>query len=414
MTESYNSFMVYSLDDSGERQRLEITEQELETVLEPEEVFVIVNEDIRRIFIWKGAKSPVRKRFISSRVASSLQDELVKIAAFHRCKIVSVDQGDEVEEFLKAFGLESMEVTEKLADMRYVRNIEREGGETLGKVMESESSTASSEHKEYFSPALRELERTTGQKIDISNISATSNMKSSSGSKSPTNKAITKKIAPSPRPTSPNQIRASSRPSYIPYSSKVNDKIPSGLSEEEKKKIIGRILKIDTPPNYKRQNLIFGNLLYGAVTKKVNVFGKTVEETEWESLKSLPKGMIQLDDHILRIYFNDEKGIVEALEILSRENNKSMVKSIIQAVDKNLKSEEDEKREVKEDKTDIDYNSWTVKELKEYAEKKDIDIPSKARKAEIIDIIEKSDTKENSERNSNQTKRRKLPEIPKG
>ena len=45
-----------------------------------------------------------------------------------RCKIVAVDQGDEPEEFLNVFGLESMEVKEedKLKDKRYVRNIEKE------------------------------------------------------------------------------------------------------------------------------------------------------------------------------------------------------------------------------------------------------------------------------------------------
>ena len=52
----------------------------------------------------------------------------MKDARYHRCKIVSVDAGDEPIEFLNAFRLESMEVTERLADMRYVRNIERERG----------------------------------------------------------------------------------------------------------------------------------------------------------------------------------------------------------------------------------------------------------------------------------------------
>ena len=131
MSEAYEGFMVFELDDSGERVRLPITEGEFcedngSKVLHPEQVAVIIKEAIRRIYIWKGAKSPVRRRFISSRVASQLQQELINNAAFHRCKIVSVDQGDEVEEFLKAFRFTSMPVEEKLADMRYIRNIDRE------------------------------------------------------------------------------------------------------------------------------------------------------------------------------------------------------------------------------------------------------------------------------------------------
>jgi len=129
MTEAYDFFMVYELDDSGDKIRLAATEEEFvvdngQNFLHPEQVLIIVKESIRRIYIWKGAKSPVRKRFISSRVGGALQEELVKNAAFHRCKIVSVDQGDEVREFLNAFRFESMPVEEKLADMRYIRNIE--------------------------------------------------------------------------------------------------------------------------------------------------------------------------------------------------------------------------------------------------------------------------------------------------
>ncbi|MFX1312311.1 MAG: hypothetical protein ACFFHD_06830, partial [Promethearchaeota archaeon] len=121
MTE-IETFMVYELDDSGERRELNITQDQIEDILNPEQVLVIVREDLRRIFIWKGGKSPVRKRFISSRVAQTLQEELRKDSRYHRCKIVSVDAGDEPVEFLDAFQLESMEVTERLPDMRYVRN----------------------------------------------------------------------------------------------------------------------------------------------------------------------------------------------------------------------------------------------------------------------------------------------------
>ena len=59
-------------------------------------------------------------------MAQQLQKELIDDSRYHRCKIVSIDQGDELQEFLNASKLESMEVTERLPDMRYIRNIERE------------------------------------------------------------------------------------------------------------------------------------------------------------------------------------------------------------------------------------------------------------------------------------------------
>ncbi|MHA1689644.1 MAG: hypothetical protein ACTSUN_09965 [Promethearchaeota archaeon] len=387
MSESYDYFMVFSILETGERKRLAVSEEELENILHPEEVFVIVKEELRRIFIWKGAKSPVRKRFISSRIANALQEELVKEAAFHRCKIVSVDQGDEVEEFLRAFGLKSMEVTERLADMRYIRNIEKEKGEALGKVIETEKSGGKIESEQYFSPALQEIERKTGQKIDVSTLQETSISK--------------KAITPSERKTlAPIHTSTPSTRTYIPYPTGKESRKLGGLSEEDKKQLLDRILKSEIPRNHKRQNLILGNQLYAPVFKKINVFGKAVEETEWEPLKTLPKDIVELDNHLFRVYFNDDKGIVEAVEIITRKEVSEKDSTSPEKVD--LKSG---------DKSSIDLNSMTVKELTLFAEKRKIDLPSRAKKAEIIEIIE--NVLKNEKEGTSTPKRRKLPEIPK-
>ncbi len=116
-------FLVFELDESGERKQVEdITPQTLQSLLHSKQVLVILRWDLRRIFIWKGSASPVKKRFISTRIATELREELKG-----GVRIVSVDQGDEVEEFLDAFELESMPVTEILDDMRYTRNSEKMG-----------------------------------------------------------------------------------------------------------------------------------------------------------------------------------------------------------------------------------------------------------------------------------------------
>jgi len=118
-----DDFLVFELEESGERKQVEdITPQTLQSILHSKQVLVILRWDLRRIFIWKGSASPVNKRFISVRIATDLREELKGGA-----KIVSVDQGDEVEEFLDAFKLESMPVTEVLDDMRYIRNSEKMG-----------------------------------------------------------------------------------------------------------------------------------------------------------------------------------------------------------------------------------------------------------------------------------------------
>jgi len=97
--------MVYELYDSGEKRKVEVAEKELQFFLisHPEQVFVIIREDLRRIYLWIGPKSPIRSRFVSSRTTIALQEELRVEFGLPPCKIISVDVGDEPLEFLTAF-----------------------------------------------------------------------------------------------------------------------------------------------------------------------------------------------------------------------------------------------------------------------------------------------------------------------
>ncbi len=389
MNENYDFFMVFEIDDAGDKVRLDVTEEEFRenngtNVLHPEHVLVIVKEELRRIYIWKGAKSPVRKRFISSRVASSLQEELVKVAAFHRCKIVSVDQGDEVVEFLRAFRLESMDVDEKLADMRYIRNIDREKMLDAGIIPDAQQKVVKVKKEEYFSPALREIEQSSGTKIDVS--------------------AVTK-VSPRPKtargvaPTQPQKSR-----SYVPYPTKSSaaPRTTPELSAERIKEIMEKIIKTKAPENYKRQNLILGHTLYGVVSKKVEVFGKSHEETDWEPVKKLPSGMIELENKRLRVYLDENKGIVEAIEILEKIGAESTPETKKTASKKKVADFFAKKPE-----SSANYKSWTVKDLKNYCSEHGIDIPSNAKKINIIKSIKEAEEKPKS------SGRRQLPKIPK-
>jgi hypothetical protein len=274
MTIAYDEFLIFDLEDNGEKTKLNIKQEELQNYLNPEQVLVIIREDLRRIYIWKGAKSAVRKRFISSRVASDLQKELLDDPRYHRCKIVSIDQGDELQEFLDAFDLKSMEVKERLPDMRYVRNIERE------RMKQAEQSVKEKAPEAYYSPALQD--------------------------------------------TSSNVVISSLFPKQKMISPSTLEKV-IGLSKEEQQQIKKKILKNEVPHDYKRQNLILGHILFAAVTKTSKVFDDQVEEIVWEPVKKVPKDIINLDNHKLRVYLDKNKGIVEAVEVLKKEEKPKQI-----------------------------------------------------------------------------------------
>ncbi|MFX1497078.1 MAG: hypothetical protein ACFFBH_06105 [Promethearchaeota archaeon] len=294
MTECYANFMIFELHDNGEHNRIDITEEEFRkanggTILHPSQVKIIVKEDLRSIFIWKGVESSVRKKFIGSRVASELQQELMKQAGFHRCKVISVDQGEEPGEFLCAFGFESQNVEDTIKSKEY---------------------------------ELSDLENYNEHQIYKQSV-------------------ISKSF---------KQIK----------------------SEKNSKEILEKILKNEIPDNYKRKNVLTGtNILYGEVVKKANIFGDAIEERKWEPIFNIQKEIIELEGHKLRIYFNNEVGNIEAVEILE-----------LDSVNNNV------------DKNESDYNKWTVKQLREFCKENNISVPSSCRKADIVQLVKEFDKSE--------------------
>lgn len=270
-----DDFQVYELLDSGERSPMNVVQDNIKEILNIENVLLILRLDLRRLFIWKGPKSPVRKRFISSREGSKLQEELAKYGM--HLKIVSVDAGDEPAEFLQAFRLEQMEIAEadKMEDLRYIRNEERR------KMEEAEIADKIKAKKEVKMPSLDEL-------------------KSQS--------------APSaPKEVSPSNASAASIASVTRVSAPIESRV-AGLSSEQEKVIMEKIIKEEVPAGYKRLNIVIGTSLYGPQKVVKKIFGKEVESEEWGKISSLPSGKVDIPQGFIRAYMNNN--IVEGLEVL--------------------------------------------------------------------------------------------------
>ncbi|MFX1563689.1 MAG: hypothetical protein ACFFDP_10345 [Promethearchaeota archaeon] len=72
------------------------------THMKSESVLIIIDDDERRIWIWKGDKAPVRRKFIAARRAAGIRDQRGLTY-----KIISEDYGQEDSDFLEAVGLPS-------------------------------------------------------------------------------------------------------------------------------------------------------------------------------------------------------------------------------------------------------------------------------------------------------------------
>ena len=85
------SLYQISTDISGELEPYEDPSQQLKK----ESVYVLLDNALKKIFLWIGQSAGVRSRFIASNAAQNIQ----RIKGLtHR--VITIDQGDETSEFI--------------------------------------------------------------------------------------------------------------------------------------------------------------------------------------------------------------------------------------------------------------------------------------------------------------------------
>lgn len=314
----YKDFRCYELLDSGEKQEIDVEIDKLSTLLHPENVLMLVRFDLRRLFIWKGPKSPVRKRFISSREGSKIQEDSAKVGM--HLKIISVDAGDEPGEFLQAFHLQSFEVKEedKMEDLVYIRNEERRKMEEAA--IAEQKKAKKTDSQEYFSPALEEAKKAEKKAAQAAAAAGkpVTNMPSPNVQ---TEKSI-------PQQSAIKNTAPALAPASIPKPMQAMQPRTEVMSEAAEKSILDQMLKEPLPEGFKRLNLIIGTHLYGPQRVITKVFGKEMEKEEWGRIAELPEGKVDIDMGFIRAYIkNNEVVGIEILKPVEGKNNSPVAES---------------------------------------------------------------------------------------
>ncbi|MHA2000807.1 MAG: hypothetical protein ACTSVU_01790 [Promethearchaeota archaeon] len=310
--DDYRDFRCYQLKDEGDYEELDVKLEDVKDLFSSDGVFLLVRYDTRRIFIWKGPRSPVRKRFISSRVGGKIQEESSKVGM--HLKIVSVDAGDEPVEFLRAFNVKSYEIQdhERPEDMYYVRNIDREKLEEE-KLAEELKKNKEGKEEEYWSPILEEEKRL--KQMQQAKEEAASTVQEIASGLSNSSKKAGKKLEKSKIKPKVRKRQFIAPPGFNPSKSK--SKISNN---QEEKEILDMILEHDLPKNKQRLNIIIGNTLYSPKRTISSVFGKEIKEEKWAKILEIPDGDIELDTNMMRIYCNENK--IRGIEIFQNDNGK--------------------------------------------------------------------------------------------
>ncbi len=75
------------------------SEGSIKDILETDECYVLVSDDARKVYLWKGVKSSVRSKFIGAKRSQEIRGQV----GMHYA-VVPLDEGEEDPEFIKLIG----------------------------------------------------------------------------------------------------------------------------------------------------------------------------------------------------------------------------------------------------------------------------------------------------------------------
>ncbi|MBN1801573.1 MAG: hypothetical protein JW891_08720 [Candidatus Lokiarchaeota archaeon] len=266
---------VFKVNPDGTTTEL-TADRPIKDIMSTEEVYVIVADDIRKIFLWLGEKSSVRLKFVG---AKRSQDIRGQVGLHYGSQ--SIDEGNEPPELIKLMGgkTEAGIAQEIKSD---------EGGAPAVNPLRQ---------KAIFDPP-RPAE---GMNIAGSRDRAATN-------------------------TGPLYTESGGIYQFVQEDQQVNfDQIMQKLEE------------IKTPLGYERELIIVGNHAYSIVEKVQTFLGKKQVEKVMEKVGTIPEGVFFAEDYSPRVL--SENGKILAIEFLKRQATTSQSKSKSEILKDQIKSQ---------------------------------------------------------------------------
>ncbi|MFX0123322.1 MAG: hypothetical protein ACFFAE_06750 [Candidatus Hodarchaeota archaeon] len=241
-------------------------------------VFIIADENARKIFIWKGEKAPVRRKFISAKAAQQMRQE--KYGMVYR--IESLDPGLEGTDFLTIFGAAPM------------------AKEAAPAISESEIIT-----KPTPAPTAKPAAAPTR---------APTTAPTAKPAAAPTRAPTT---APTPKPAAAPTRAPTAAPTAKPVSRVVKETevvvtepvktvTPTTLDE-----VSIKLKDIEIPDDMEREIIIIGNMVFSAIKEHLALFSKDV--VKLEPMDDLPSGIFPADHYQVRLFIEDGRVIFTEL-----------------------------------------------------------------------------------------------------
>jgi len=233
------------------------SEGPIKDVLKTEDCYVLVSDDIRKVYLWKGLESNVRSKFIGAKRSQEIRGQV----GMHYA-VVPQDEGDEEPEFIKIIGGKT------------------EGG--IAKEIKVEVVPTSSVHQ------IREK--------DPFGVPKPAEGMNIAGSR--------------------DRIVQNTGPLY-----KGQESMSMLMADEVKvnfEQIMQKLEEIKIPEGFERELIIIGNHAYSVVERVQTFLGEKQVTKEISKVGSVPEGIFFAEDYSPRIL--SENGKILAIEFLKRTN----------------------------------------------------------------------------------------------
>lgn len=229
----------------------------IKEILKTGECYVIVADDVRKVFLWKGVKSSVRSKFIGAKRSQEIRGQV----GMHYA-VVPLDEGEEDPEFIKLIG-----------------------GQTEAGIAKE------------IRPA--EVSTPSGHPLREKNIFGTPRP------------AEGMNIAGSRDREAQNL-----GPLYRGDGSMAD--LMQDQTQVDFQKVMQKLEEIQMPPGFERELIIIGNHAYSIVEKVQQFLGKKQVTKEISKVGAIPEGVFFAEDYSPRIL--SENGKIIAIEFLKRTN----------------------------------------------------------------------------------------------
>ena len=229
------------------------TEGQINDVLKTDECYVLVADDVRKVYLWKGIKSSVRSKFIGAKRSQEIRG----MVGMHY-SVIPLDEGEEDPEFIQLIGGKT------------------EGG--IAKEIKGEKVAAPKVHPLREKNVFGTPEPAEGMNIAGSKDRALQN-------------------------TGPLYRGDGTMPSFTQEETQIDFQ-----------EIMGKLEEIQIPAGFERELIIIGNQAYSVVEKVQQFLGDKQVTKEISKVGSIPEGIFFAEDYAPRILY--EGGRILAIELL--------------------------------------------------------------------------------------------------